>query len=40
VVDGWREILSEPAAKLHLCGKSEARPGRQMGHVTRRLPQR
>ena len=33
--DAWREILSDPAAHLHLYGKKEARPGRKMGHVTR-----
>ncbi len=27
--------LADPAAHLHLYGKSEARPGRKMGHVTR-----
>jgi 5-(carboxyamino)imidazole ribonucleotide synthase len=32
------EILSDPAAHLHLYGKSEARPGRKMGHVTRIFP--
>jgi 5-(carboxyamino)imidazole ribonucleotide synthase len=32
---GWAKILAEPAAKLHLYGKAEARPGRKMGHVTR-----
>jgi 5-(carboxyamino)imidazole ribonucleotide synthase len=31
----WLEILKDPAAKLHLYGKAEARPGRKMGHVTR-----
>ncbi|WP_157215006.1 5-(carboxyamino)imidazole ribonucleotide synthase [Flavisphingomonas formosensis] len=31
----WREILSDPAAHLHLYGKAEARAGRKMGHVTR-----
>ncbi len=31
----WSEILSDPRAKLHLYGKSEARPGRKMGHVNR-----
>lgn len=36
--DGWREILTDPAAHLHLYSKSEARPGRKMGHVTRLLP--
>jgi 5-(carboxyamino)imidazole ribonucleotide synthase len=28
-------ILAEPEARLHLYGKSETRPGRKMGHVTR-----
>jgi 5-(carboxyamino)imidazole ribonucleotide synthase len=30
----WREYLGVPGACLHLYGKSEARPGRKMGHVT------
>jgi 5-(carboxyamino)imidazole ribonucleotide synthase len=34
---GWRDILADPAAHLHLYGKSEARSGRKMGHVTRLL---
>ena len=34
----WAKILSEPGASLHLYGKSEARPGRKMGHVTRIIP--
>jgi len=34
-VEGWQEILREPGAHLHLYGKSEVRPGRKMGHVTR-----
>ncbi len=29
----WSVVLREPCAKLHLYGKSEARPGRKMGHV-------
>ena len=33
--NGWLEILRDPAAKLHLYGKAEARPGRKMGHVNR-----
>ena len=33
--DGWAAILAEPGAHLHLYGKSAARPGRKMGHVTR-----
>jgi 5-(carboxyamino)imidazole ribonucleotide synthase len=34
----WRDILADPEAKLHLYGKTEARPGRKMGHVTRLRP--
>lgn len=34
-IDGWRDIVREPNAALHLYGKGEARPGRKMGHVTR-----
>ena len=30
----WRELLGVPGACLHVYGKSEARPGRKMGHVT------
>jgi 5-(carboxyamino)imidazole ribonucleotide synthase len=37
-VHEWRDILADPAAKLHLYGKAEARPGRKMGHVTRLKP--
>jgi 5-(carboxyamino)imidazole ribonucleotide synthase len=37
-VDTWREIIAEPAAKLHLYGKKDVRPGRKMGHVTRLSP--
>ncbi len=33
-------ILAEPDAVLHLYGKSEARPGRKMGHVTRIAPRK
>lgn len=36
-VEAWRDILSDPAARLHLYGKRQARPGRKMGHVTRLL---
>ena len=31
----WPTILRDPTAHLHLYGKSQARPGRKMGHVTR-----
>ena len=34
----WKEVLAEPGAMLHLYGKSEARPGRKMGHVNRLSP--
>ncbi|HXE13585.1 MAG TPA: 5-(carboxyamino)imidazole ribonucleotide synthase [Bryobacteraceae bacterium] len=30
----WAEACSAPNVKLHLYGKSEARPGRKMGHLT------
>jgi 5-(carboxyamino)imidazole ribonucleotide synthase len=36
----WRDILKDPGAKLHLYGKTEARPGRKMGHVTRLSPRK
>ncbi len=36
-VEQWRAALDDPRAKLHLYGKSETRPGRKMGHVTRLL---
>jgi 5-(carboxyamino)imidazole ribonucleotide synthase len=29
----WHEVAAMPAARLHLYGKEEARPGRKMGHV-------
>ncbi|BBE74025.1 5-(carboxyamino)imidazole ribonucleotide synthase [Oharaeibacter diazotrophicus] len=31
----WLAIVSDPDARLHLYGKTEARPGRKMGHVNR-----
>lgn len=31
----YAAALAEPGARLHLYGKSDARPGRKMGHVTR-----
>ena len=39
-VEGWLDILSEPAARLHLYGKTEIRSGRKMGHVTRITPRK
>lgn len=30
----WSMLLREPSVKLHLYGKSQARPGRKMGHFT------
>jgi 5-(carboxyamino)imidazole ribonucleotide synthase len=29
----WATLLADPGAKLHLYGKTAARPGRKMGHV-------
>lgn len=37
-VDAWPKLIAEPGTRLHLYGKSEARPGRKMGHVTRLKP--
>ncbi len=37
-VDHWRDLVAEPGANLHLYGKTEPRPGRKMGHVTRLTP--
>ena len=37
-VEAWPRILAEPGAKLHLYGKTDARPGRKMGHVNRLHP--
>jgi 5-(carboxyamino)imidazole ribonucleotide synthase len=36
-VDGVPGYLRDPAARVHLYGKAESRPGRKMGHVNRRL---
>ena len=33
-VDRWREFAAEPGTAVHLYGKTEARRGRKMGHVT------
>ncbi len=34
----WPQILATPGLIPHLYGKSEARPGRKMGHATRLFP--
>ena len=36
--DDWAKLAADPAARLWLYGKSEARPGRKMGHVNRLRP--
>lgn len=36
-VNNWEVFASDPHAKIHLYGKSEARPGRKMGHINRVL---
>lgn len=33
-VNTWLKLLADPTAHVHLYGKSEARAGRKMGHVT------
>lgn len=30
----WQQVLGLPGCHLHLYGKTEARPGRKMGHLT------
>jgi len=37
-VQNWRTLAAEQGACVHLYGKSEIRPGRKMGHVTRLKP--
>ena len=37
--NGWLSELMKPGANLHLYGKTEARSGRKMGHVTITKPQ-
>ena len=34
-VEDWERLVGEPGAHVHIYGKSEHRPGRKMGHVTR-----
>ena len=34
----WPELLAEPGVRFHLYGKTEARPGRKMGHINRIRP--
>jgi 5-(carboxyamino)imidazole ribonucleotide synthase len=38
-VEDYRQWLDVPGACVHLYGKTEPRPGRKMGHVTRILPE-
>ena len=35
---GWQELAAVPNTGLHLYGKTEARPGRKMGHFNRLSP--
>lgn len=39
-VRAWPEILKDPETRLHLYGKTDIRPGRKMGHVTRLVARR
>jgi 5-(carboxyamino)imidazole ribonucleotide synthase len=34
----WIAVCSRPGIQLHLYGKTEARPGRKMGHLTALAP--
>ncbi|RIK87191.1 MAG: 5-(carboxyamino)imidazole ribonucleotide synthase [Planctomycetota bacterium] len=37
LIDGeprWARVLADPRLRLHLYGKTDARPGRKMGHLT------
>ncbi|GIX15604.1 MAG: N5-carboxyaminoimidazole ribonucleotide synthase [Paracoccaceae bacterium] len=36
--EDWARLAAEPGVALHLYGKSPARPGRKMGHLTRLAP--
>jgi 5-(carboxyamino)imidazole ribonucleotide synthase len=36
-VDQWATLSADPAVRLHLYGKTDARPGRKMAHVNRVL---
>ena len=36
--DDWPRLIADPAARIWLYGKDEARPGRKMGHVNRLRP--
>lgn len=33
-VNAWRDHIGDPAARVHLYGKSDVRAGRKMGHIT------
>ncbi|MBK8176701.1 MAG: 5-(carboxyamino)imidazole ribonucleotide synthase [Rhodospirillales bacterium] len=39
-VERWPDLVRNSAARLHLYGKAEPRPGRKMGHVTWLSPRR
>ena len=34
-VNAWSSLAADPAARLHLYGKAEIKPGRKMGHINR-----
>lgn len=36
-VEKWEEFVTDPDTKIHIYGKSEARAGRKMGHITHLL---
>ncbi|MBX7146683.1 MAG: 5-(carboxyamino)imidazole ribonucleotide synthase [Alphaproteobacteria bacterium] len=34
----WQSFLQDPTIKLHIYGKTEPKPGRKMGHITKVFP--
>ncbi len=34
-IENWRTLAQQPHTKIHIYGKSEIKPGRKMGHITR-----
>lgn len=36
-IENWQEFIKDPYTKVHIYGKSEARKGRKMGHITHLL---
>ncbi|WP_425592602.1 5-(carboxyamino)imidazole ribonucleotide synthase [Brevundimonas aveniformis] len=39
-IKGWKALAADPAVRMHVYGKREAKPGRKMAHVNRMKPLR